>query len=238
MRERDARTTGNLILDALTEDDRTAVLGEAAHRPLPVGQVFLERGQPVEIVLFPIRGVLSLILEPDPDIAVEALTIGREGLSSAHAAFGSGVSTHTTMGQVEGEALSLAIGPFRDLVNAIPRLQQLVLGFMEAMFAQVAWNAACNAIHHVNARAARWLLSTHDRVDTDSFGLRQEFLATMLGVHRPAVSIAASALREAGCITYSRGTITIVDRASLEYAACPCYEGARSDYSRLVPLGN
>jgi CRP-like cAMP-binding protein len=91
-------------------------------------------------------------------------------------------------------------------------------------------------VHHLNQRCARWLLQTHDRVDSDTFGLTQEYLGVMLGVQRPSVSIAQQTLQAAGCITYKRGSITIVDREALEAAACPCYEMIRREYSRLVPL--
>jgi hypothetical protein len=102
----------------------------------------------------------------------------------------------------------------------------------------VAISAACNAVHHLNERCARWLLMTHDRVEEDTFDLKQEFLAVMLGVQRPSVSIAAGTLQEAGLISYRRGGITIRDREGLEEATCPCYELIRAEYSRLVPLVN
>jgi CRP-like cAMP-binding protein len=101
---------------------------------------------------------------------------------------------------------------------------------------QISLTAACNAVHHLNQRCARWLLQTHDRVDDDTFGLTQEYLGVMLGVQRPSVSIAQRTLQEAGCITFRRGFITVVDREGLEAAACPCYELIRTEYSRLVPL--
>jgi hypothetical protein len=116
------------------------------------------------------------------------------------------------------------------------RLQRLVHGYLQALFSQATLCVACNAVHHVAERCARWLLQAHDRVDGDTFNLTQEYLAAMLGTGRPAVSIAASALQEAGFIQYTRGSIAILARQGLESVACQCYEDIRSEYSRLVPL--
>src|SRR5436853_3556723 len=116
------------------------------------------------------------------------------------------------------------------------RFQELIYGYLEAMVVQISVTAACNGVHHLNERCARWLLQTHDRVQTDTFGLTQEFLGVMLGVQRPSVSIAQRTLQAAGLITYQHGSITVIDREGLESAACACYEQIRSEYSRLVPL--
>ena len=101
---------------------------------------------------------------------------------------------------------------------------------------QVSLTAACNALHQLTQRCARWLLQSHDRVQGDTFGLTQEYLGVMLGVQRPSVSIAQRTLQAAGCISFHRGSNTVIDREGLESAACPCYELIRTEYSRLVPL--
>ncbi|HEX5937862.1 MAG TPA: helix-turn-helix domain-containing protein [Actinomycetota bacterium] len=125
----------------------------------------------------------------------------------------------------------------RGLLASQPgKLQDLINGYLEAFFAQASLSAGCNAVHNLNERCACWLLLTHDRVDSDTFDLKQEFLAVMLGVQRPSVSISAGTLQEAGLIAYRRGSITILHREGLEEATCPCYEMIRSEYSRLVPL--
>lgn len=119
--------------------------------------------------------------------------------------------------------------------SAEGRFQELVYGYLEAMVVQMSLSTACNAIHHVDQRCARGLLQTHDRVDTDTFGLTQEYLGVMLGIQRPTVSIAQHTLQTAGCVTFRRGSITVVNRKALEAAAC-CYKVIRSEYSRFVPL--
>ena len=124
-----------------------------------------------------------------------------------------------------------------NLQLALPRtpgLQKLLLRYTMALLNQIAQSTSCNRVHEVQERCARWLLQTHDRVDSDSFLLTQEFLAQMLGVHRPTVTIAAAMLQKAGLIQYSRGRITVVDRKGLEAASCSCYRTIQDEYDRLL----
>jgi CRP-like cAMP-binding protein len=187
-------------------------------------------------VFFPTIGSLSLVAEPERDHRVEAATIGREGVVNVYAALGSRKAGQQVIGQIGGEMIEVNLDTFVKVFDHPgSRLRDLVLGYIEALFAQASLNTACNALHHVNERCARWFLAAHDRVDSDTFVLKQEFLAIMLGVHRPTVSIASATLQASGCITYKRGVITIVDRQALEEAACPCYEAIQSEYRRLVP---
>jgi CRP-like cAMP-binding protein len=227
--------TGNLVLDALEDRERADLLMASRSRPIEVDRPLIEPGDPIEVVYFPRRGTLSLIALPEPDKAVEAATIGREGFASAFAALGSRQAGQRLIGQIQGEMIEVPIDDFTKAVNGRGRLGELVHGYIEALFLQSSINTACNTLHHVNQRCARWLLQSHDRVDGDAFGLKQEFLAIMLGVSRPTVSVAAETLQAAGYITYKRGQITILDRTALEEAACPCYEAIRSEYARLVP---
>jgi CRP-like cAMP-binding protein len=227
----------NLIISSMPADARGDLLAFAAERPIAIGAVLSMPGERVETVLFPTAGALSSLAGPTDEEHVEAATIGREGIGNVPSALGSRLATQTLIGQVAGSMLEIAAEPFANIVAASPRVAELVSGFVDALVSQVSWNAACVAMHHVEARCARWLLTAHDRVDADTVELKQEFLAMMLGVQRPSVSIAAQALQEAGCIAYARGTITIVDREALEAVACACYEGIRADYARLVPLG-
>jgi CRP-like cAMP-binding protein len=229
--------TSNLLLDSLPRVDRDAVLSESVRYPIELRRAYLQPGDDVERVLFPVSGTLSIIVEPGGDgRRVEAATVGREGVANVHAALGSRVAGQQLIGQVAGEAIGIDVEIFGKLVAEVDRLRALVNGYVEAVFAQTILSAACNALHHLNERCARWLLATHDRVDTDGFDLTHELLATMLGVTRPSVSGAAKTLQAAGLITYRRGRITVVDREGLEEAACPCYGLIRSEYSRLVPI--
>ena len=228
--------TGNLILDALDAPGRGPLLRDAELLPIDLGKTFAEPGSNIDTVMFPVSGVLALVAVTPDGHEVESATIGREGIGGVYTALGSRTAAQLLVGQIEGEMLVVGLDAFLEEVRPPGRLQYLVHGYIEALFAQTCLSVACNAIHHLHERCARWLLTTHDRVDTDSFALRQEFLAAMLGVRRPSVSIAAGALQEAGFIEYHRGQMTITDREGLEGAACSCYESIRSEYSRLVPL--
>jgi CRP-like cAMP-binding protein len=227
--------TSNLLLDALDPEERGAVLEGADKRALEVGDVLVQPGDPMTVVAFPTRGTLSMVAQPD-ETRVEAATIGLEGVAGVHSALGSRTASQEIVGQIEGEMITIPVETFAKEARAEGRFQDLVYGYLEAMVVQISLTAACNAIHPLNQRCARWLLQSHDRVGSDTFGLTQEFLGVMLAVQRPSVSIAERTLQEAGCITFRRGSVTVLDREGLETAACPCYEQIRAEYSRLVPL--
>jgi CRP-like cAMP-binding protein len=227
--------TGNLLLDALGRDERALLLADAKRVPVEVGTVLFFPAEPVSYVPFPTSGTISMVAEPD-ETPVEAATIGREGAGALHSALGSRLASQQLVGQVKGEMITVGIDTFMEGIDRHGRLRDVAFGYIEALVVQVSLSAACNAVHHLNQRCARWLLQTHDRIDGDTFGLTQEYLGVMLGAGRPSVSIAQGTLKGAGCITFSRGSITIVDRDCLEAAACTCYEMIRLEYSRLVPL--
>jgi CRP-like cAMP-binding protein len=228
--------TGNHLLDAMPEASRDLLLGSSQARPLTIGHVYLSPGDRIETILFPKTGTLSLVTSPGADEMVEAATVGREGVANVHAALGSRQAGQQLIGQISGDLIAVDVDAFEKSIEEPGKTRKLIFGYIEALFAQSSVNTACNAIHHVNQRCARWLLASHDRVDQDSFELKQEFLAIMLGVQRPTVSVAAGTLQASGCISYRRGVITIIDRDALEAAACSCYEAIRSEYRRLVPL--
>ena len=227
--------TGNLVLDALPGSVREQLLLNDAPRAIEDGDRWRSPGDPVKTVAFPISGTLSLIAETD-EYRVEAATIGNEGAADVFSAVASRVAPLLLIGQVSGQAYEIPIDRFLAAYADSPELERMIHGYIEALLFQTSMSTLCQAVHHLNERCARWLLQSHDRVDSDTFELKQEFLATMLGVSRPSVSLAAGALQASGLISYRRGKITIVDREGLEDAACPCYEEIRSAYSRLVPL--
>jgi hypothetical protein len=139
-----------------------------------------------------------------------------------------------TMVQVAGSALRASVADLQRATLRAHSLRGLLLLYTMTLLNQIAQVTSCNRLHEVQERCARWLLQTHDRVESDSFPLTQEFLSQMLGVHRPTVSIAAGMLHKAGLITYTRGVITIIDRKGLESAACKCYRLITDEYDRLL----
>jgi CRP-like cAMP-binding protein len=229
-------TTGNLLLDATGGDQLERLLCRSVRREIGTGEQYVAPGDEVWFTFFPIRGTLSLLAAPEPGLEVEAGTIGREGAADIFVAIGKRRAAHELIGQVPGEMVVIAAEDVAQEASQPGRFQDLVHGYIQAMYSQAAYSAACNAVHPADQRTARWLLMTHDRVDEDTFELRQEFLAAMIGVQRPTVSLAAGALRQAGLIEYTRGRITILDRDGLEDVSCPCYEQTRLAYSLYVQL--
>jgi CRP-like cAMP-binding protein len=229
--------TGNLLLDALPASVREELLVDDQPRAIAAGDVWRSPGDAVKTVAFPLTGTLSLIAEQGQgEHRVEVATIGNEGAADVFSAIGSRVAPLLLLAQVTGEAYEVPIDRFLSAHADSAELRRLIRGYIEALVVQTSMSTLCQAAHHLNERCARWLLDTHDRVESDTFELKQEFLAMMLAVQRPSVSIAAGTLQASGVISYRRGTITIVDREGLENAACACYEEVRSAYSRLVPL--
>jgi CRP-like cAMP-binding protein len=196
----------------------------------PLGIVVLEPGQALDTVYFPSHGVLSMLTVLENGDLVEIATIGNEGMADLSVFLGLKISRSRLLCQVPGDTLRMETGVFLHLVEQNPGLREALGAYMVSMFIQVSQSAACNRLHPVEERCARWILMTHDRVDSDSFPLTQDFLASMLGVRRPSVSVAASILQRAGFVRYSRGRMTVLNRDGLEAAACECYAIVRSQF--------
>lgn len=219
-----ATARGNLLLDELDGTDLAALLPLLAGVDLHVGTVLQEAGKAVDCVVFPLRGVVSTVVELEDGAAVESSTIGREGVLGLSVFLGAPAPSERASVLVTGSALVLPAAEFARQVRVLDGpLEQILRRYAAAMFSQVSRNAACNRVHSVRQRAARWLLLTADRMSDDQFGLTQEFLAQVLSVRRASVNEVARALAEDGCLTYARGTITVLDRARLEASACGCY---------------
>lgn len=218
----------NAVLDGLADDELAHLLPTLEERPLTPGQVLYKPGRPVEAVHFPTVGVVSIVAELDDGGLVEATTVGYEGMVGISLFLGAGAPTERAVVQVSGRALAMSTEDFRQQIEEIDSpLQVMLRRYIQALFTQLARNAACNRAHSVRRRAARWLLMTADRMGSPSFELTQEFLAQMLSVRRASVSEVAQALAEDGCITYTRGNITILDRQRLQANACECYDVIR-----------
>ena len=220
-----------------------AALDEAEYRELapslqPVHlqrkDVVGERGKAAEYVYFPCGAVLSVLAFMQSGAAVEVGTIGREGFYGLELLVGGKQWTETTVCQVEGDSLRMSASAFKDAIASNTGLRRMAQRYLMAYVALVSQSVACNRLHNIEERFARWVLMTHDRVDDDEFFLTQEFIADMLGVHRPSVSLVAGAFQQAGFIKYSRGAMTILDRDGLEGASCECYAANNEQFARLL----
>jgi CRP-like cAMP-binding protein len=203
---------------------------------LALRSTIYEMGGPVRHVYFPIDAVISVVTVMRDGTQIEVVTVGREGVAGAQAMLDGDVASRLTWTQVAGDAYRCDFGVFMELCEHYPPLRSLVYRYISAQLDIMAQSIACNRLHYVSERCARWLLMTVDRVGRDEFPLTHEVLATMLGVRRAGVSIAAAALQDAGFISYSRGRFTVVNRAGLETAACECYAAGKEAFEqRRIP---
>jgi CRP-like cAMP-binding protein len=225
---------GNRLLSMLPRKEARTLKQHLNERPLPQAELLQEANRSITHVYFITRGVVSLVKRLEAGEIIEIATVGPEGMIGTTLGLGSDSVDHRAIVQVPGEALCMEARTFKRVVKVSPKLQKLLMRYTVALLNQVAQSAACNRVHTVDERCARWLLMTHDRVKSDTFQLTQEFLAQMLGVHRPTVSVAAAMLQKAGYIHYVRGTITVQDRKGLERASCGCYRSISNEYERLL----
>ena len=166
--------------------------------------------------------------------ASEVGTIGNEGMVGLPLVLGDRQAPTSVYVQVPGVGLRITASLFTRELARSSSMRRVMLHYTHAFFNQVAQSAACSHFHNIEQRCCRWLLMTHDRMQSDEFLLTQEFLAMMLGVQRAGVSVAAGALQRAGLIRYSRGTVTILDRNGLERQSCECYRISKLEFDRLL----
>lgn len=216
-------TPENGLLAALPPKAYQALLPGLAPVTLVFGDVLYQPGATIPDVYFPGRSVVSLLTVVDGHEALEVGLVGREGMVGIPLALGIDVSPVRALVQGAGSALQMNAGRFRKALDASPPLQHGLHRYAHELMAQITQTAACNRFHMVDARLARWLLMTRDRLCSGEFHLTHEFLAHMLGVRRVGVTEAASGLQQRGLIGYSRGNIRILDHAGLEAASCSCY---------------
>lgn len=229
----------NTVLAGLDDPALTVLLPDLSEAPIPAGRVLHEPGRAVGDVWFPLSGVVSVVADLGGDQVVETATIGREGMVGLSVYLNSGVPSERSVVQVPGRALRMTAEALcGHIADVDGPLTAMLRRSAQVMFTQVSRNAACNRIHTVRQRAARWLLATADRMDEPSFELTQHFLAQMLAVRRTSVSGVASSLAEDGCITYTRGVISITDRPLLESHACSCYEVIRRVTDEVLRPGD
>ncbi len=228
-------TSGNRLLDRLSPHLLDTIRDALDVKTLDSGTILYPGSLqgPLLSVVFPISCVTSMLATMADGGEVETGTVGYEGMVGAPSAFGSRRLLERWIVQVPGVAAAMRVDDFRRLFATSDEACWIVHRYTQAYMGSLAQSGACNALHLLVERCARWLLLTHDRVRSDQFELTQEFLAMMLGVRRPGVSVAASALQSAGMISYSRGVIHIKNRAALEAAACECYRTTTREYERL-----
>ena len=219
----------NRLLAALPVKEYRRLLPELEQVTMPFAEVIYEPGDPIRHVYFPNDSIVSLLSVVAERSTLEVSVVGNEGVAGIAAFLGVGTSPNRALVQGAGTAMRMKASMLRKEAERAGPLRRLLQLYTHSLLTQVSQTAACNRFHQVDARLARWLLMTHDRVRSDEFLLTQEFMSNMLGVRREGVNKAAGALQQNKLISYSRGRLRVLDRAGLEAVACECYLVVKDD---------
>ncbi len=224
----------NKILAALPAKEYNRLLPHLTLVSLPIGQTLYDKDERIEYVYFVNAAVISLVTHLEDGDSVEVGMVGNEGMVGLSVAHGDDVAQNHAIVQIADGAMRMKSAILMKEMKRGGRLQSLLMRYSLTLLKQVSQTAACNRNHGLGERLARWLLTCQDRVEGDELRLTQEFIAQMLGTRRSRVSEAAILLQGQGLIRYSRGHITILDRAGLEEYACECYRAVKTEFDRLL----
>jgi len=217
------KSVSSLILLSISDSDYGLLRPHLEYVSLPNHLVLHEPGGKLEFAYFPNRGLISLVVVMKDGRTAEAGIVGNEGFTGTLAAVGLSRSPLHAVVQITGDGFRVEVGALQNTLESAPHLQLMLGRYAAIRGMQVAQTAACNRLHDIGQRLARWLLMTQDRVDSGSLPITHDFLATMLGTDRPSVSEAAGVLQKKRLIEYTRGAVKIVNRRKLENSACECY---------------
>ena len=214
----------NRILLALPDREFRSIRPHLEFLTLPHHRLLYEPNRKIDFLYFPNRGLISLVIVMEDGKTVEVAVLGREGFAGVPAVFGLTRSTVREVVQIAGDGFKIKAAAFRQALRSSPLLQAALGRYAVVLAMQISQTAACNRLHDIERRLARWLLMAQDRVDDGVVPITHDFLATMLGTDRPSVSVAAATLQRKEIIDYTRGTVRILNRKNLEASACECYQ--------------
>lgn len=224
----------NTLLEKLSSKERDSLFPSMELTEFSPREIVYAPRQHLNYAYFPETCVMSLITVLDDGTEIEAATIGNEGMIGIPLILAGNQMTSKVVCQIAGSASRTSADELVKALDAHPALFLSLRKYAHALFELLTQSTACNRLHTIEQRCARWLLSTHDRIDGDTFFLTHEFLATMLGVRRPGVSLVAKSLQDSGLVSYKHGKMTIRDRNGLEGVSCECYAAVKSSYGRLT----
>jgi CRP-like cAMP-binding protein len=219
----DGKPVSNVILLSISDRDYSSLRPHLEYVSLPNHLVLHEAGGKLEFAYFPNCGLISLVVAMKDGKTAEAGIVGNEGFTGTLAAVGLSRCPLQAVVQITGDGFRIEVGALQNTLESAPHLQLMLTRYAAIQGMQVAQTAACNRLHDIGQRLARWLLMTQDRLDSGSLPITHDFLATMLGTDRPTVSLAAGVLQRKKIIQYTRGAVKIVNRKKLEDSACECY---------------
>ena len=228
-----ALSSSNHLLDRVPPDERARMNDRLEPVMFETGHVLYQPGDALTHVYLPLAGMISLVAVMADGRTAEAATVGREGAAAMSASGYVDTAFTRFVVQLPGSGYRVRAEDFEDLIDESVAFCSAVTRWREVMIRMSLQSVACNALHTVRQRLARWILTTHDRTETDRLPLTQEFLAEMLGVKRNAVSIVARDFLEIGAIEYKRGKIAVINPALLKSVSCECYALIRGEISKL-----
>ena len=226
----------NQLLASLSTKVFAAIEPRLKEVELQHGDILAETMSKVRQAYFPHSGVISLVVELNVGEMIETAMVGRDGVLNASSALDGKVSLNKAIVQLAGTASVIEVDQVRKIANEFEPFRALLIRHDQLLLAQAQQSAACNASHSVEARMCRWLLRMRDLAEGDELKLTQEFLAQMLGVTRPSVSLIANSLQDNGLITYRRGNMRLLDIEGLRTGSCECYGTVKNHYQRLLSL--
>jgi CRP-like cAMP-binding protein len=226
--------TGNRLIDCLpkVQAERLASVGDWVE--LVPSAVLYREGGPISHVYFPASGCCGYVIALHGRRQIETTTVGNEGMLGIHLALGLNFSPLMAVCLVPGIALRIPVRTFMQTIRGFKPLESLARRYAAYCLRYASQNIACNTLHTARQRVCRRLLMAQDRAGKDEFALTQEVLGQMLGVHRQAITLVATALQAANFIEYRRGTIRILNRNGLESASCECYRITKTAYDSIV----
>jgi CRP-like cAMP-binding protein len=224
----------NRVLAALPKVDHKRLMDRMQRVSLGSRHPAYDVDGPIKFVYFPLTCVFSLVTVMEDGEGVEVATTGNEGMVGLPLFLGVDRTSGRAFTQVPGESLRMTAAAFKKEIRTQGPLTQTLQFYAQALMVQISQGMACNGLHSIRQRCARWLLLTQDRVASETFPLSQEFLALMLGVRRGGVNKVATELKQAGLIQYSRGVISILKRKELEDTSCECYRVIKKEFDRLL----
>jgi CRP-like cAMP-binding protein len=225
----------NRLLARLDPEDYDALMREAKVVSLKFRKRLLRQDERVDAVYFPMTAMISMLVTTDGQPHMELATIGREGVVGASELLQTRGAMGLNLIQIPGTSVRIDADAFRKVISTRPLIEWQIHQHLYELTRQILQGAACNRLHTMEERCARWLLMTHDRAGENTFPLTQEFLSHMLGVRRSTVNVATGMLKKAGFIRYVRGMLTIIDRPGLESASCECYQAIIRVYDSRLP---
>jgi CRP-like cAMP-binding protein len=224
----------NQILSKLPDAELAAIMQHSQQISCPLREQLFEPGEPIELVYFPLTAMASLVITLNDGTTVEAMTVGREGFVGLPLLNDVAVARYRGICQIEGTFLVLNAKIFLSIIDDLPDLRRRLLRYSQFASEMVAQSAACNGVHTIEQRCARWLLITADATGNAAFDLTQEFLAQMLAVRRPGVTVAIGSLVKQGLVSKRYGNVALLDVDGLENVACECYATIRTKARELL----